>query len=128
MSLIIRDSIPQRKITNHFVEGEMACKCCGKILYHPELMRKLETLRHQIGRPITVTSGYRCESYNNKVGGAPASQHLLGTAADITVRGMTVDVLANHAEKIFDGVGKYPDQKFVHVDVRGFPQRWLIKG
>ncbi len=44
----------------------------------------LDPLRQAWGRPITVTSGYRCPELNKAVGGSAASHHLRGMAADIT--------------------------------------------
>ena len=44
----------------------------------------LDPLREAWGAPIHVNSGYRCPALNKAVGGAPASQHMLGEAADIT--------------------------------------------
>ena len=43
----------------------------------------LEPLRTFVGGPIIIGSGYRCNQLNVKVGGAYASQHTLGEAADI---------------------------------------------
>ena len=43
----------------------------------------LDNLRGEWGRPIIVTSGYRCKELNAAVGGARNSQHLKGQAADI---------------------------------------------
>ncbi len=43
----------------------------------------LEPLLTFVGRPIVITSGYRCNQLNVKVGGAYASQHTLGEAVDI---------------------------------------------
>ena len=43
----------------------------------------LEPLRAFAGQPIIITSGYRCNALNVKVGGVYASQHTLGEAADI---------------------------------------------
>ena len=43
----------------------------------------LEPLRRFVGQPIVITSGYRCNQLNIKVGGAYASQHTLGEAADL---------------------------------------------
>lgn len=43
----------------------------------------LDKLRDEWGRPIIVTSGYRCKELNAAVGGARNSQHLKGQAADI---------------------------------------------
>ena len=44
----------------------------------------LDPLREAYGKPITVTSGFRCEQLNRAVGGAKNSQHMRGEAADIT--------------------------------------------
>ena len=44
----------------------------------------LDPLREAWGRPIIVTSGYRCEALNKLVGGVPTSQHKQGQAADIS--------------------------------------------
>lgn len=45
--------------------------------------RVLEPLRVHFGRPIYVSSGYRCSMVNRLVGGASTSFHLTGCAADI---------------------------------------------
>lgn len=45
--------------------------------------RVLDNLRDGWGRPIIVTSGYRCKELNAAVGGTRNSQHLKGQAADI---------------------------------------------
>lgn len=50
----------------------------------------LDPLRKAWGKPITVTSGYRCPELNRRVGGAAGSQHQSGMAADITT-GNSVD-------------------------------------
>ncbi len=47
----------------------------------------LDPLREAWGEPLLVNSGYRCPRLNTAVGGAQASQHLLGQAADITAGG-----------------------------------------
>lgn len=44
----------------------------------------LDPLREAWGRPITVSSGYRCPALNKAVGGVAASQHQKGMAADIS--------------------------------------------
>lgn len=43
----------------------------------------LEPLRKALGVPIAVTSWFRCPELNQAVGGADASEHLTGGAADI---------------------------------------------
>jgi hypothetical protein len=39
------------------------------------------------GRPILVSSGYRCPALNTRVGGSGKSKHMLGLAADVTCPG-----------------------------------------
>lgn len=43
----------------------------------------LQPIRDRYNKPITVTSGYRCDKLNKKVGGVKTSQHLNGEAADL---------------------------------------------
>lgn len=47
----------------------------------------LEPLRVAMGKPIKISSGYRCEKLNKAVGGVYNSQHLKGQAADIDIQG-----------------------------------------
>ena len=44
----------------------------------------LDPLREAWGKPLIVTSGYRCPELNNAVGGVKTSHHMRGMAADIT--------------------------------------------
>lgn len=50
----------------------------------------LDPLREKLGKPIIVSSGFRSARVNSAVGGASSSQHCLGQAADINVKGMPV--------------------------------------
>ena len=57
------------------------------------LCRVLEEVRHVIGKPIRISSGYRCLKVNQAIGSKDTSQHVKGCAADIKVQGVTVDEL-----------------------------------
>ncbi len=48
----------------------------------------LDPLREAWGKPITVTSGYRCSELNRLVGGVATSTHMQGMAADISTGNM----------------------------------------
>ena len=50
----------------------------------------LEPIRRELARPIHVSSGYRSPQVNLAVGGAPASAHVDGRAADFLVPGMAL--------------------------------------
>lgn len=43
----------------------------------------LQPIREAWGKPIVVSSGYRCPKLNKAVGGAANSQHAFGSASDI---------------------------------------------
>lgn len=48
---------------------------------------KMENVRELLGgKPIPVTSGYRCPELNSAVGGATNSQHMAGEAVDFTCK------------------------------------------
>lgn len=50
----------------------------------------LDPLRKAVGKPITITSGYRSPTVNsNVVGSSKTSQHMKGEAADFKISGMT---------------------------------------
>lgn len=54
----------------------------------------LDPLREFLGKPIFVSSGYRCKALNSKVGGSKTSQHMKGQAADIYLKGLSNIVIA----------------------------------
>lgn len=58
----------------------------------------LDPLRAAYGKPIIVTSGYRCQKLNKAVGGAASSQHVSGQAADIR----SVEDTPAENKKLFD--------------------------
>jgi len=112
-----------KQLSKNFNEIEFACKCCGQVIISNELVIKLQKLRDLIGKPIHINSGYRCPKNNKEVGGVTNSQHVLGTATDITISGLTSKQIAKYAEQIgFGGIGIYQD--FIHVDVRSNKARW----
>ena len=49
----------------------------------------LQPLRNVYGKPIIVTSGYRCPQLNTAVKGSKTSQHMLGQAADVKAKSDT---------------------------------------
>jgi len=114
------------KLTKHFKLKEFTCRHCGKgeEKIDPVLVAKLEVLRSLLAdKPIIVTSGYRCESHNQTVGGAVDSQHLKGKAADIVVKGLKPYQVYYYADKVFanSGVGFY--KTHIHVDTAN-KRRW----
>ena len=51
-------------LSKNFNRSEFACKgknCCGhSAAVHPDLVDALQALRDRIGKPLSITSGFRC--------------------------------------------------------------------
>ncbi len=115
--------------TKNFSDKEMACKCCGRVYVTPELQNALQAFRDLVGKPVIITSGgvYRCVLQNKLDGGKQNSYHVAGKAADITVPGLSVKEQYDAAMKIpafaNGGIGIYPFNNFIHVDV-GHKRQW----
>ena len=114
----------------YFKKEEFRCKCgkhCNGYPVEPseELVKVLEKIRNYFGKPVIVNSGIRCATHNANVGGANASQHMKGTAADIVVIGIDPERVAKCAETLLPktgGIGRY--KTFTHIDVRPVMARW----
>lgn len=79
----------------------------------------LDKVREKFG-PIFLSSGYRSEAVNKKIGGSKTSQHCLGEAADIDMDGINDEIFHFIKDNLeFDqliwefGTSKEPD--WVHV-------------
>jgi uncharacterized protein YcbK (DUF882 family) len=86
-------------------------------------------VRSGIQAPIELHSGYRTRKTNNATEGAARdSRHVVGQAADISVRGVTSVKLAGLASVLGrGGTGFYVGRGFVHVD-SGDERIWLDQG
>lgn len=74
------------QITTNFNIDEFKCRANGEMIINAAVIahiQRLQKFRDWYRRTMVVTSGYRTVVYNNEVGGAPNSQHLLGLASDI---------------------------------------------
>ena len=106
-------------IAPYFNLCEFSCPCCNLVMLHPKLLVKLIELRKILERPVYINSGYRCSSYNRKVGGILSSYHCIGLAADIKVKDINLIELLEICENIdFAGIGFYEKKNFLHLDVR----------
>jgi uncharacterized protein YcbK (DUF882 family) len=105
-------------LTEHFNRKEFACQCgCGLDGISLALVHQLETARRILGRPMHITSGIRCATHNATIGGADASSHLTGLAADLACPSAydRYDLLMAILTAGFTRVGIGKD--FVHADI-----------
>jgi uncharacterized protein YcbK (DUF882 family) len=65
----------------YFTKDEMQCSCCGECKMDEHFMEMLDSLRRGVGKPLTVTSGYRCPKHDAEIGGG--GNHTQGRAVDL---------------------------------------------
>jgi len=93
-----------------------------------EGVKILDKLRKEIGLPIRITSSYRADKYNKRVGGASKSLHKEFKALDIQCSGLSPARLYHKLKKYRDagefkgGLSEY--KTFVHIDTRGENADW----
>jgi len=122
------------KLTNNFSKSEFECSCgCEmplEVLHQVQkVANQLQILRTETGKSITVNSAYRCFKHNKAIGGVSSSQHILGKAADIVIKGEDpkvtfdlIDLFINEGEMLQGGLGSYSN--FTHYDIRKTKARW----
>ena len=116
------------QINKYFKWSEFACKCkrceysSGRDI-DPRIPEVMLEIRLRLMRPITISSGCRCDFHNAMVGGSRNSQHKAAQgfkACDFLVtsaieRYMAVEICIKH------GVSFGFTKGFMHIDVRGTP-------
>ena len=104
---------------------------CAYHLLHVLADQLLDPIRETWGRPITVSSGYRCKQLNALVGGAKYSHHILGCAADIIagnrrdhrrlfkmIQQMQQEGRIRFTQLIWEGDGRWIHISYVPGDLR----------
>lgn len=104
--ILLRHCYNVQMYAPHFKPEEFKCECGGRYCTgYPTYMKKemlvlLEAIRIHYGKPIIVTCGLRCKTYNAKLNGSvQQSKHLKGKAVDFYQKG-TTDTLANRKKAI----------------------------
>jgi len=118
------------QISKYISEEEYRCPHCHQLPVgfssgSPNIARRtilygFDAIREAWGRPLPISSGYRCATYNPLVGGSPLSAHQFGVALDIDVNSVNeVERLAQLIESLFPEFrrGEYTIKgTFVHID------------
>ena len=116
----------------HFKLEEFACPCeegSGKKM-DKTFLEKLDYARENAGIPFKITSGYRCEEHNLKVGGRWGSSHKKGLACDIAYNGSRERYIILKA--LMDvGINRFGIAKtYIHCDLDNSKDQdviWLYK-
>ncbi len=114
----------------HFRRDEFSCRCgCGKSDMQPLFMGRLQALRMIWGKPMLITSGYRCANHpSERIKAQPGTgTHSQGIAADIGISGPdAVSLLRLALDANFTGIGiqQKGNGRFIHLDIREHPTIW----
>ena len=125
--------LPEGYLSPNFRESEFTCNHCNSMEGHTvpqELLMMLEDVRaHFGGKPVTITSGYRCKIHNDNCGSSEGSWHRYHTpeegAADLQVKDVTPSQVYNYLVTTYPdrcGVGRY--DSFTHLDNDTDKRRW----
>ena len=115
----------------HFKESEFACTCCGRSDVTAGLVLALDELREQYGKPIAITSGFRCENHPEEKKKERPGSHAQGRAADIATpgAGQKYEIKRIAYQLGFLGIGD--GKTFTHLDVghdsASRPANWQYK-
>ena len=87
------------------------------------LIQMLDKLRHEYGKMLRISSGYRCSAHNQAVSSTgPHGPHTTGLAADLKVAGHDAFSVVNLAVMLgATGIGVSQkgnwESRFIHLDV-----------
>lgn len=81
-------------------------------------LQRLNAIREGYGKPIIISSGYRCPELNELVGGAKDSKHLTGLAVDLKWDKDLVEYIIDNFS--FDKLirEKSGNVKWIHIQFR----------
>lgn len=104
----------------YFALTEFDCSCCRRNEMDAVFLQELDDLRARYGKPLIVSSGYRCPTHNQRVSSTGATgPHTTGRAADLRVSRADARRLVGIAIDMgFTGIGvqQKGGVRFVHVD------------
>ncbi len=112
----------------YFKRSEFVCSCgCDRAEMDREFLNTLEQIREKLGRPMVISSAYRCENHpisKKKIekGAQNGGAHHLGMAVDVHCAGfVAMNIIALSLNEItINGIGvnqKGPwNSRFVHID------------
>lgn len=117
-------------ISPYITFKEYQCPCCDQLppsfingevpLKHEMFFSKWKWIREEWGKPIPISSGYRCPLHNSFVGGKALSIHQWGLALDLDLGtpeevDAVAEIIENIAPELRMGVYKRTGT-FIHID------------
>lgn len=108
-----KDEYNNEQLTEHFNRKEFTCKCgkCGFNNIDPRVVEICEIIRQYVDKPIRISSGCRCATWNAKNKGTSNSEHMFGAAADLHCDAIGGKALFEAIQKLYKE-GKLPNLKY----------------
>ena len=103
----------------NFSAKEFDCQHCGKNEMRADFMERLQALRNAYGKPMRITSGYRCPEHPIEAKKAKPGSHASGCACDVGIDGPDAHQLLSIALQLgFTGIGvqQKGSGRFIHLD------------
>ena len=107
----------------NFSRKELECRETGECLLCEDMMDALQQIRHELGSPMTISSGYRSPRHSIEAAkiakGGPGGAHTTGKAVDIACdRAFAYQVLSAALRAGFTGIGIQQKgvSRFIHMD------------
>ena len=95
MRVIVYQASNTSALSKNFTREEFKCPCgCTRQMVDSELVEKMQAVREKLGKPIKITSGYRCIPHNAAVKGSSGSKHRYGMAADWRMKDRNINPVA----------------------------------
>jgi len=108
---------------NYFSKEELACRHCGEYHFDEEFLSLINEIREAYGRPMVVSSGYRCKDHPIEAAKEKPGTHNSGLAIDVRVAGKdALDLVAAAVNKGIKRVGVSQKsstpwgERFIHLD------------
>lgn len=102
-----------------FFPYEFKCKETGELDMKADFMERLQLLRTNYGKPMSISSGYRSRKHSVERRKKVAGTHTLGIACDVRVsRGDAYRLIQLAMAHGFTGIGvkQKGGKRFVHLD------------
>ena len=102
---------------NYFTPKELECQHCGDDGIKPEFLDWLNALRFKFGKPMVITSGYRCKDHPIEARKQKPGAHESGYAVDVAVSGEdAIELISLAYDQGCKRIGVNANT-FVHIDI-----------
>lgn len=121
--MMIISKLESKQLTTYLNSRELRCKClsgkCCVTLINNNLVTAYEKFRKLVGRPIYISSGYRCPQHNVDVRGSLYSRHMVGEAIDVLKPdNSSIETMIDFAKEAgFKYIKEYDNPKRLHLDI-----------